>query len=107
MWVTSLASSGCTPALRWPPGQLGMGSPRGGRVGGSQQQPHHNTGPIRNSLDSGPRCPPITSEDERRSSIAKNIGMAAIPSASWKATDIRTIAHEAQDTRFDAIFTTQ
>jgi alkanesulfonate monooxygenase SsuD/methylene tetrahydromethanopterin reductase-like flavin-dependent oxidoreductase (luciferase family) len=39
--------------------------------------------------------------------MAQRLGLAVIPGAGWTASDIRTIAREAEDAAFDAIFTTE
>lgn len=39
--------------------------------------------------------------------MVKRLGLAVIPGAGWSASDIRTIAREAEDAGFDAIFTTE
>jgi alkanesulfonate monooxygenase SsuD/methylene tetrahydromethanopterin reductase-like flavin-dependent oxidoreductase (luciferase family) len=39
--------------------------------------------------------------------MANRLGLAVIPGAGWTASDIRTIAREAEDAAFEAIFTTE
>jgi len=39
--------------------------------------------------------------------MTNRLGLAVIPGAGWTASDIRTIAREAEDAGFDAIFTTE
>src|ERR1700730_10595462 len=44
---------------------------------------------------------------ERRGRVAERLGLGLIPGVGWRASEIRTIAREAEDAGFDAIVTAE
>ena len=37
----------------------------------------------------------------------RRLGVTVIPGAGWRASDVRTVAREAEDAGFDAVFNTE